>query len=204
MPAQARVTPRQDEVLDHTFALVQEFGVGGVTVRRVAERVGFSEAALYRHFPSKHALLMALMERLGRRLLEPIRAIAEQRNLTPRERLERILGHHVRVVIAAEGIPMLILVEASVGGDSELVDLIRSIVDDYLGILSGLLRQVAPAGGPPPEELSLLLMGLPAATAIRHRLRPDAALERRAAEELARFLIERLTGPDRPTAEEGE
>lgn len=46
--------------LDEAMTLVDENGLDGLTVKRLAERVGCSAGALYRHFPSKDALIGAM------------------------------------------------------------------------------------------------------------------------------------------------
>ncbi|RXF70799.1 TetR/AcrR family transcriptional regulator [Hansschlegelia zhihuaiae] len=59
------------------LALFAERGVDGVSVRDIAQRVGVTEGALYRHFPSKDGLARALfLSRYGRlaREIEAIRA----------------------------------------------------------------------------------------------------------------------------------
>jgi AcrR family transcriptional regulator len=59
------------------LTLFAERGVDGVSVRDIAQRVGVTEGALYRHFPSKDELARALfLSRYGRlaREIEAIRA----------------------------------------------------------------------------------------------------------------------------------
>src|SRR6185503_12705192 len=85
-------TPRQEELLDLALALVREVGLAGLTVRKLAERAGFTEAALYRHFHNKQALLLAMVARVSEeRLLGPLRAIATDRERTARERLAAVV-----------------------------------------------------------------------------------------------------------------
>jgi AcrR family transcriptional regulator len=189
-------TPRQEEVLDHALALVQEVGLSGLTVRELARRVGFSEAALYKHYPSKESLLLALMERLRGRLMGPIRRAAQDPDRSPAERLAAMLRHHVSLILEVGGLPILVLAEAAVSGNKALVEGMRAQVGEYLGLLESVADELPPAPGrPAARELVLLLVGLPAATAIFHRLHPDAALEARARGELADYLVERLAGP---------
>ncbi len=186
-------SPRQEEILDRTLELVRESGLAGLTIRRIAQRVGFTEAAVYRHFPSKKALLAALVERLHGMLLDPIRALAADRSRPARERLADALAHHQRVILETDSLPILLLAEVVATRDEELVGAMRSLLKDYLGVLEGLAREagggrVEATGELPAEALVLLLLGLPAALAIRHRLFPGqdppapvlAALTRRA------------------------
>lgn len=183
-------TPRQEELLDIALDLAREVGLGGLTVRRLAERAGFTEAALYRHFPSKAALLQALMGRIESRFLPVMRAIAEDDERPPAERLVEVVRFHVRTVLAIEGLPILLLAEAAATGDEALQERIRSGAGGYLGVLEGLLEQLPQRLA--PREASLVLLGLSAASALRHRLFPDAALEERAAEALPEVLVDLL------------
>jgi TetR/AcrR family tetracycline transcriptional repressor len=62
-PAEVCVA-RRDEVLDAALELLDEVGLDALTVRRLAERLAVQPGALYRHYPSKAALLDAMVERL--------------------------------------------------------------------------------------------------------------------------------------------
>jgi TetR/AcrR family transcriptional regulator len=183
-------TPRQEELLDIALDLARDVGLGGVTVRRLAESAGFTEAALYRHFPSKSALLQALMGRIESRYLPVMREIAADATRPVAERLEEVVRFHVRTVLAIEGLPILLLAEAAATGDQALQERIRSGAGGYLRILEGLLHQLPLRVE--PREASLLLLGLSAATAIRHRVLPDAGLEARAVEVLPGVLVDAL------------
>ncbi len=171
------VTERQEEILDRTLELVRESGLAGLTIRKIAERVGFTEAAVYRHFPSKRALLAGLIQRLDGILLEPIRALAEDHGRSPRKRLEEALAHHERIILETDSLPILLLAEVVATGDAELVGGMRRVLSGYLALLAGMIRQAREREGVegdlPPDMANLLLLGLPAALAIRHRLLPE-------------------------------
>jgi len=185
-------SPRQREILDRTLELVREGGLGGLTIKKIAERVGFAEAALYRHFATKQALLLGLMDRLEDMLLEPIRAIAGDASLSAPERLERIVRHHTKVVREHDSLPIMLLAEASASGDPTLVGRMRAIFHAYLSLLESVAREGQARGeivdGVEPDCLAILLLGAPAALAIRHRLLPDARAEDRFEGTLIPFL----------------
>ncbi len=182
-------TPRQDEILERTFELVRESGLAGLTMKKVAERVGFTEPAIYRHFPTKLALVQALAERLGSRLLGPVRAIAAEKSVPAVERLRRIVSHHVGLVIDTGGLPFLIIAEASASGEETLATTMGGFARQYLEILTSIIRELPlRPGSPPPEHLVLPLFGVVAAMAIQPRLVPEMKVDREAAVALAQFL----------------
>jgi AcrR family transcriptional regulator len=190
------LTARQEDLLQETLQLVREVGLGGVTVRRVAERMGFSEAALYRHFPSKSDLLVALVQRMGGQLLEPVRKLAADPARSLEERLEAILRHHVRLIVEVEGLPMLLLAEAAAAGDEALLGQMRKVVGELMAIEEELLCALPPERLPAaPKDLVLLLFGLPAAIAFRLKVFPGVTIGAAEAGELAEVLVRRLLDP---------
>lgn len=52
----------KDRILSAAKAVLEDEGIEGLTIRRVAQRAELSPMALYRHFADKDALLNALME----------------------------------------------------------------------------------------------------------------------------------------------
>lgn len=197
----AAATPRQEEILDRTFELVRDRGIAGLTVRLIAERVGVTEGALYRHYPSKEAILLALAERIESRLLGPIRKIAES-TASPRERVAGILRHHVETLLATDSLALLLVAEASFSEHEELRNRMRRIVTGYLETLEGVVSEVADPSLQ-SDELAVLAMGLPAAVAIRHRLVPEPDLEERLVGPVVTEYVARLLGSgETPTIQE--
>jgi AcrR family transcriptional regulator len=192
MPIETTVStsPRKEQILDRTFELVRERGIAGLTVRLIAEKVGVTEGALYRHYPSKQAILLALAERIEARLLQPIRQIAGG-DAPARERVEAILRHHVQTLLATDGVALLLVAEASFSEHDELRARMRGIIAGYLECLRGVIAEAADPRLQ-ADELALLVMGLPAAVAIRHRLMPDPELEGRLMGSVVTEYVDRL------------
>jgi len=71
------ITPRQKEIVDAALGIISERGVEELTIKGIAARVGFSDAAVYRHFKSKERILSAIIDLFARssaQLLEEINA----------------------------------------------------------------------------------------------------------------------------------
>ncbi|MEO0565223.1 MAG: TetR/AcrR family transcriptional regulator [Chloroflexota bacterium] len=52
----------REEILRVSVDILQEEGVGAITMRSIAERIGVSHSAAYRHFKGKDALLSAIAQ----------------------------------------------------------------------------------------------------------------------------------------------
>ncbi|WP_132878385.1 TetR/AcrR family transcriptional regulator [Tamaricihabitans halophyticus] len=59
-----------DTLLAASIEVMSEHGYHGTSVRDIAHRAGVSPAALYHHFPSKHDVLVTIMDRGIEELLE--------------------------------------------------------------------------------------------------------------------------------------
>lgn len=55
------LTPRAREIVDTARAIVDAEGLGALTMRRIAERLGIRAPSLYKHFPDKQALEAAII-----------------------------------------------------------------------------------------------------------------------------------------------
>ncbi|TVQ22854.1 MAG: TetR/AcrR family transcriptional regulator [Spirochaetaceae bacterium] len=55
------LTDRQRQIVDHAIEMIGEGGLSGLTMRRLSERLGVTEPALYRHFENKTAILAAML-----------------------------------------------------------------------------------------------------------------------------------------------
>ncbi len=174
-----------------------------MTMKRIASRVGFSEAAIYRHFPTKEALLLALMDRLEVHLLHPIRAIAEATGVPPLVRLQQMVQHHLSLVLVRHSLSIQLLAEASASGDPALLARMRAIMRGYLDALIRVSKEAMSSGDlaldVDPAVLAVWLLGGPAAMAIENRLRLDPELERRVEGQLVPAMFRLLAGPERTT-----
>jgi AcrR family transcriptional regulator len=87
-----RVEPQaRERVLDTAYDLFSRRGVRDVGVDEVIARAGVAKATLYRHFPSKDALVLAFLERREQRWTRDwVEGEARRRGSTPEEQLPAI------------------------------------------------------------------------------------------------------------------
>ncbi len=58
MKTDARVRRSREKVLGTTFDLLEEAGVGGISVDEIARRSGVAKTTIYRHWPSREELIL--------------------------------------------------------------------------------------------------------------------------------------------------
>ena len=194
-------TPRQEEILDRAFELIQESGLANLTLKKVARRVGFSEAAIYRHFAHKQALVFALVDRLRDRLLGPVAGFAADPALPPTERLRRMVRHHIEVIRQTRGLPMLLIAEGIASGDEALLGRMQGAMVTYQRLLVGVLKETRLPAKPPLEHQVLQFVGLSAVLGLQVRAFPEQALSDAEADALVSHFISRLTTSPVPAEE---
>jgi len=91
-PAGARMKAgdRKNQILVAAMELFSEHGFHGSRTRDLARRAGVSEALLFRHFPTKEALIRAILEGAAARFLRMESTI---RAIPPREALVSLAEH---------------------------------------------------------------------------------------------------------------
>jgi AcrR family transcriptional regulator len=63
-----RVQRSKEAVLKATFQLLTETGLGGLSVDEVSKRSGVAKTTIYRHWPSREALLLDACSKMGPKL----------------------------------------------------------------------------------------------------------------------------------------
>jgi len=154
---------RQEQLAQAALALIAAHGLEGLSVARVASRVGLVPSALYRHFSGKGELVDAVVGLIRERLHGNVSAVMRQ---TPDalERLRLLLMAHVRVIRENEGILRVIFSDELHHGHTDRKDRVYEMVGSYLkrvaaivseGQREGRIRRDLDAG-----TISVMFLGL--------------------------------------------
>ncbi len=95
---------RKRQIADAALKIIAEQGLARFTTAAIAQEVGITEGAIFRHFPSKEAIVLAAIDRIEELFEEG----APPDEGVPLERLRRFVEHRVRVVRENGGIPRLV------------------------------------------------------------------------------------------------
>ena len=106
---------RQREIVAAVLLLARERGPDSITTQAIADRIGVTQGALFRHFPDKEAIWLAVFawvrESLGAVLDE---AVAKANS--PLGKIERAFLAHVAFVAANPGVPRVLFHELQYPG----------------------------------------------------------------------------------------
>ncbi|WP_231738270.1 MULTISPECIES: TetR/AcrR family transcriptional regulator [Kocuria] len=184
---------RREDLLTAAAALFAERGFAGVSIDDIGAAAGVSGPAVYRHFPSKQAVLGAVLLEVSHDLLDRGREVVA-RSPDPARRLRALISFQVEFALHR---PAVIVVQ-----DRELPNLteedrhtVRALQRGYVTLWVDALQDLAPARD--VAELTLraqaafgLINSTPHSLRTAHRLRTPPEAERL---DTARAALEEMT-----------
>ena len=133
-------SPRRQQILEALARELENRPGARITTARLAEVVGVSEAALYRHFPSKAKMFEALIEFAEESVFGLAnRVLGEESDAT--RRCERILTMLLTFSDRNPGITRVLLGEALVGEHERLRARVSQFFDRFETQLKQILRE---------------------------------------------------------------
>src|SRR5574337_112082 len=121
---------RRAATVEAVVALAAEQNPSDITTTAIAERMGLTQGALFRHFPTKDAILEAVMDWVAERLLARIDKAAA-RAASPMAALEAMFMAHIDFVSEHPGVPRMIFGELQRAEDTAPKKLVQSLLRRY-------------------------------------------------------------------------
>src|ERR1700712_5575329 len=90
-------SPRQRELITVASRLFSKRGYHAVGINDITAELGLTGPAFYRHYPSKEALLIAVLDESISSHLEEVRDIVSS-VIEPTDALDAIIAHHLAFV----------------------------------------------------------------------------------------------------------
>ena len=126
MPADAR----REVTVEAVIALAAEHNPGDITTSAIAQHMGLTQGALFRHFPTKDALWEAVMDWVAARLLSRVdAAIAAHPHAL--DALEAVFLTHTAFVADHPGVPRMLFGELQRAEDTAAKRVARSLLAAY-------------------------------------------------------------------------
>ena len=110
--------------------LAAEQNPAEITTTAIADRMGLTQGALFRHFPSKEAILEATMSWVGERLLIIVDKAAEGA-ASPAVALEAMFMTHIDFVAKHPGVPRMLFGELQRSGETLVKRMVQTLIRQY-------------------------------------------------------------------------
>ena len=166
-------TARKSEIVAATLSLVAELGPGGVSTQAVADRVGITQAGVFRHFSTKQDLWLAVAEWL---ITEAKKRWEEacKTEVSAFEKIKKVIGAHLEFVQHTPALHSLIFSRELHAQNDLLRQAFNSMASDFNNLLAELSRQAQIDCDLScvftPQEIASLLLTLASGLATRWSL----------------------------------
>ncbi|KHK01169.1 TetR/AcrR family transcriptional regulator [Desulfovibrio sp. TomC] len=167
---------RREQIAEAALDIVVNQGIGAVTVRRVADAVGISAAALYRHYKNKAEILKAIMEEHQEFFMANVRK-AKADAISPLDAIRRLYFSSMGMVNRYCALPVVFLSDVLWFEETQLRELklkhhklLRELIIELIGAAqqNGEIRLDIR-----PEEIFVNFIGLIAMPALIQARTPE-------------------------------
>ncbi|MDA3838160.1 MAG: TetR/AcrR family transcriptional regulator [Candidatus Delongbacteria bacterium] len=132
------LSERQQQILNTSISIIAQEGIQNLTTKNIASQIGVSEAALYRHYENKHAILKGILDMFKE--LSKMPEIPEGKELSPVEKIELFLMDRYTKFSTNPDLAKVMFSEAIFVNDKELADKARSIMHNHKEIIVKFIK----------------------------------------------------------------
>jgi TetR/AcrR family transcriptional regulator len=131
---------RRQELVQTAYRLLIEEGINSITIKELARQNGISEAAIYRHFASKHEIFMSLLDGVEKDLLHTIGEAADSRPASL-DKLRAIMQAHMNFTQRHKGGIFVLTAECIHLRDPKFKQKLLGVIARYIGTVKSILTQ---------------------------------------------------------------
>ena len=166
------MTKRQEKILDQAMDLMIQEGIKGLTMKKVADRMKFTEPAMYRHFKDKQDMVVALIHRIRTGYEEVVSKADKTRD--PREYFHAMVCSLLDYLEQVRGVTILFLSESTFSRDDEVRKALLAFYSGMIWHVAEYLKEARERGlvrGDVDEEAgAVILVGMIQSLTIRFLL----------------------------------
>lgn len=130
---------RRAATVQAVVELAAEQNPGDITTSAIAERMGLTQGALFRHFPTKDAIVQAVMSWVADHMLARIVRAADSKP-SPVAAIEAIFDAHVNFVMEHPGVPRMLFGQLQQPGNTVPKQMVSTLLQRYGEQLRRLLE----------------------------------------------------------------
>lgn len=165
-PAQTR----KGEIVAATLKLADSLGPDGFTTAAIAEKVGLTQPAIFRHFPSKQKIWEAVADHIGTLMEERWRK-ALAGDLSPTQQLRLLVAAQLRLIQSTPAIPAILFSRELHAKNKGLRQAFFALLTRFHRVVAGLVGAAIAKGelrgDVEPDDAALLVIGLVQGLAVR-------------------------------------
>ncbi len=145
MSARKSSSDRKTEIIGAALHLAERLGPDRMTTNDVAQAVGLTQPGVFRHFPTKHALWLAVAEHIAERLDEAWNE-AVTAALTPEDRLRALVMAQLTQIEVSPALPMILFSHELNSDNAGLRGVFRTLLARFQDHLMEALKEMQASG----------------------------------------------------------
>lgn len=138
MPKQRTVN--QQKIVNAARQIIIAKGMANLTVREIADELGITDGALYRHFKGKKEIISLLIDDIEETLLSAIDEAASKTKKSL-EKLENIFWSHLSYAEKRKGVSFIVINNTLSMKDKSLQNKIYGVINKYLERIKYILNE---------------------------------------------------------------
>ncbi len=155
---------RQEQIKKAVLDIIADEGLQNISTRNLAKRIGLSEGAIFRHFPTKRDIIKGIMDDVANDLIGSLRNIVLKPEKAE-DKLFKYLCQNVKYLKENRGITMLLFSEAAHLGDKELKEKLNHILYEQKQFIIKMVKDGIKEGvwdkSVNAEDVAIIYMGIP-------------------------------------------
>lgn len=132
------LTKRQQDMVDAAISIIAKRGYKDLTTKNLAEAIGITEAALYRHFGSKADLVNAILDYFGHIAANVLKDIQAEM-VSPFCKVEMFVMNRFRIFQSNPDLGSVMFSEELFISDKEHGEHMRSIMHSHRHVVEGYI-----------------------------------------------------------------
>jgi len=161
---------RKQEIVDAAIRLADKVGPDRLTTEAVAQDVGITQPAVFRHFPKKQSLWEAVAKHISGRMQKRWARVLGDRNPAD-ERLHALIAAQLTFIRGNPAIPAILFSRELHSGNDALRNAFYTLMGKFHGVIAGLIRAGVEEGtfrqDLDTRDAAFLVLGLVQGLAVR-------------------------------------
>lgn len=131
---------RQAEIIEKSIGIIADKGIQGLTIKNLSKEIGISEPAIYRHFESKTAILVAILSTF-QDMAELLNNMMSNSEDTAIEKISFLFGKMTEVFVDTPSLVSVIFSEEIFKNEIVLKEKITGILNQQQKTIEGIFSK---------------------------------------------------------------
>lgn len=154
---------RKSEIVETALRLADKVGPDRLSTETIAKAIHLTQAAIFRHFPTKQELWEAVAARIGEKFQQRWRAIDDP-DVPASEKLQALITSQLKLIQSTPAIPAILLSRELHAENARLRKLFYAMMERFHGRITDLIEEGERSGhfrfDLDPRDAAFLVIGV--------------------------------------------